>query len=42
MKEALEGEEFKGWFESVAFAVYAAGPAGKRNLQIFQEVFEGA
>jgi uncharacterized protein (TIGR02452 family) len=42
MKEALEGGEFKGWFESVAFAVYAAGPAGKRNLQIFQEVFEDA
>jgi uncharacterized protein (TIGR02452 family) len=42
MKEALEGEEFKGWFESVAFAVYAAGLAGKRNLQIFSEVFEGA
>jgi uncharacterized protein (TIGR02452 family) len=40
MKEALEKEEFEGWFESVAFAVYAAGPAGKRNLAIFREVFE--
>jgi uncharacterized protein (TIGR02452 family) len=41
MKSALDMEEFRGWFESVVFAVYAAGPAGKRNLAIFQEVFEG-
>ncbi|KAF2850771.1 hypothetical protein T440DRAFT_84716 [Plenodomus tracheiphilus IPT5] len=42
MKSALQSEEFEGRFESVGFAVYAAGPAGKRNLQVFREVFEGA
>ncbi|KAF2822075.1 hypothetical protein CC86DRAFT_373269 [Ophiobolus disseminans] len=39
MKGALELEEFDGWFEDVAFAVYAAGPSGERNLESFQEVF---
>jgi uncharacterized protein (TIGR02452 family) len=42
MKSALEKEEFRGWIEHVVFAVYAAGPAGKRNLAVFREVFEGA
>ena len=42
MKSAMEKEEFRGWFEHVVFAVYAAGPAGKRNLAAFREVFEGA
>ncbi|KAH7380125.1 hypothetical protein BKA66DRAFT_442444 [Pyrenochaeta sp. MPI-SDFR-AT-0127] len=39
MKNILEAEEFDGWFESVVFAVYAAGPTGKRNLDVFREVF---
>jgi uncharacterized protein (TIGR02452 family) len=39
MKRALEMDEFSGWFEDVVFAVYAAGPSGKRNLEVFQEVF---
>jgi uncharacterized protein (TIGR02452 family) len=41
MKKALEMLEFKGWFERVVFAVYAAGPSGQRNLEVFQEVFHG-
>ena len=36
---ALESEEFAGWFESIAFAVYAAGPIGQKNLEVFREVF---
>jgi uncharacterized protein (TIGR02452 family) len=39
MKSALEREEFVGWFETVVFAVYAAGPSGQRNLDVFEEVF---
>jgi uncharacterized protein (TIGR02452 family) len=39
MKKALEMDEFSGWFEDVGFAVYAAGPSGKRNLEAFREVF---
>jgi uncharacterized protein (TIGR02452 family) len=39
MKSALEREEFEGWFETVVFAVYAAGPSGQRNLDVFEEVF---
>lgn len=39
MKKALEMDEFSGWFEEVVFAVYAAGPAGRQNLKVFQEVF---
>jgi uncharacterized protein (TIGR02452 family) len=39
MKMALEREEFAGWFGNVAFAVYAAGPIGTKNLEIFREVF---
>jgi uncharacterized protein (TIGR02452 family) len=42
MKKALEFEEFEGWFEKVVFAVYAAGPSGKRNLEAFKEVFKDA
>jgi uncharacterized protein (TIGR02452 family) len=40
MKKALEREEFDGWFERVVFAVYAAGPTGKQNFEVFKEVFE--
>jgi uncharacterized protein (TIGR02452 family) len=40
MKKTLELDEFRGWFESVVFAVYAAGPSGRRNLDVFQEVFD--
>lgn len=39
MKMALESEEFAGWFENIAFAVYAAGPIGQKNLEVFREVF---
>jgi uncharacterized protein (TIGR02452 family) len=39
MKKALELLEFKGWFERVVFAVYAAGPSGQRNLEVFQDIF---
>lgn len=39
MKKVLEDEEFRGWFGRVVFAVYAAGPVGKRNLEVFREVF---
>ncbi|KAG9186891.1 hypothetical protein G6011_09999 [Alternaria panax] len=39
MKKALEREEFTGWFENIAFAVYAAGPIGRNNFEVFQEVF---
>jgi uncharacterized protein (TIGR02452 family) len=39
MKKALLLAEFEGWFESVVFAVYAAGPSGRRNLEVFEEVF---
>ncbi|KAF1849698.1 uncharacterized protein K460DRAFT_360545 [Cucurbitaria berberidis CBS 394.84] len=40
MRDAIAMEEFTGWFERVVFAVYAAGPSGQRNLNVFQEVFE--
>ncbi|KAJ4298825.1 hypothetical protein N0V90_004067 [Kalmusia sp. IMI 367209] len=40
MKRAIEMDEFKGWFEVVTFAVYAAGLAGKANLKVFKDVFE--
>jgi uncharacterized protein (TIGR02452 family) len=40
MKSALESDEFKGWFNCVDFAVYAAGPTGKQNLEVFKDVFE--
>ncbi|OQO15066.1 hypothetical protein B0A48_00448 [Cryoendolithus antarcticus] len=39
MKAALESAEFEGWFENVVFAVFAAGPAGEKNLRVFKEVF---
>jgi uncharacterized protein (TIGR02452 family) len=39
MKKVLEMEEFGGWFENVVFAVYAAGPTGRENFEIFSEVF---
>ncbi|KAF3006063.1 hypothetical protein E8E13_010947 [Curvularia kusanoi] len=41
MREAIESEEFEGWFEDVVFAVYAAGPTGKENFEVFTEVFGG-
>jgi uncharacterized protein (TIGR02452 family) len=39
MKTALEMNEFAGWFDTIAFAVYAAGPSGRHNFDIFKEVF---
>ncbi|EUC47478.1 hypothetical protein COCMIDRAFT_3569 [Bipolaris oryzae ATCC 44560] len=39
MKEVLGREEFEGWFEVVGFAIYAVGVAGRRNLEVFKEVF---
>lgn len=39
MKQVLEEEEFRGWFERVVFAVYGTGPVGKRNLEVFRKVF---
>lgn len=42
MKIAIQSDEFAGWFENVAFAVYAAGPSGKRNFSVFTEVFKDA
>ena len=39
MKKALGNEEFEGWFESVAFAVYAAGSQEKKNLEAFRQTF---
>lgn len=40
MKRIIADDEFKGWFGDVVFAVYAAGPSGQRNLEVFKEVFE--
>ncbi|KAI5239699.1 hypothetical protein E4T43_06641 [Aureobasidium subglaciale] len=40
MKEVLGEEEFKGWFGKVVFAVYGRGPVGKRNLEVFKDVFD--
>jgi uncharacterized protein (TIGR02452 family) len=42
MKAALQIEEFRGWFENVVFAVYAAGPSGRENFEIFKDVFDSA
>lgn len=42
MKFALGHDEFVGWFDTVAFAVYATGPSGKYNLDVFTEVFNSA
>ncbi|KAF1978495.1 hypothetical protein BU23DRAFT_549924 [Bimuria novae-zelandiae CBS 107.79] len=39
MKKAVERDEFKGWFEVLDFAVYAGGPLGRRNLEVFKKVF---
>jgi uncharacterized protein (TIGR02452 family) len=39
MKKVLAFDEFSGWFENIVFAVYAAGPSGQRNLEVFGEVF---
>ncbi|KAH6629440.1 hypothetical protein C7974DRAFT_186346 [Boeremia exigua] len=41
MKSVIEKDEFKGWFDTIVFAVYASGPSGKENLDAFSEVFEG-
>lgn len=41
MKNAIRMKEFEGWFEALDFAVYAAGPTGRRNLEVFKSVFEG-
>lgn len=39
MREIIETEEFAGWFEHVAFAVYGRGKIGQRNLEVFQREF---
>lgn len=39
MKAVVESDEFCGWFENIVFAVYAAGPTGRENFEIFREVF---
>jgi len=39
MKAVLFDEEFAGWFKEVIFAVYPAGRTGKRNYDVFKEVF---
>lgn len=39
MKDVIESDEFDGWFENIMFAVYAAGPTGKENFEIFSEIF---
>jgi uncharacterized protein (TIGR02452 family) len=39
MKDVLESEESRGWFENTVFAVYTAGPAGRENFEIVSEVF---
>lgn len=41
MKMALEKDEFTGWFQTIEFAVYAAGPSGQQNFDVFREVFGG-
>jgi uncharacterized protein (TIGR02452 family) len=40
MKKAIEMDEFKGWFENLPFAVFAAGPSGMHNFEVFDKVFE--
>jgi uncharacterized protein (TIGR02452 family) len=40
MKNMIAKDEFVGWFEEIVFAVYAAGPSGQRNFEVFKEVFE--
>ncbi|KAF2621068.1 hypothetical protein BU25DRAFT_484090 [Macroventuria anomochaeta] len=35
MKDALEREEFAGWFGTIILAVYAAGPLGKYTFDYF-------
>ncbi|KAH7391995.1 hypothetical protein DE146DRAFT_661383 [Phaeosphaeria sp. MPI-PUGE-AT-0046c] len=42
MKAVLESQEFRGWFEDIFFAVYAAGATGRENFEIFSEVFESS
>lgn len=39
MRTILEDQEFAGWFENVVFAVYAQGPTGKQNFDVFQAEF---
>lgn len=39
MRTILEDDEFAGWFENILFAVYAAGPVGQRNLEVFHGEF---
>lgn len=42
MKKGIEMDEFKGWFEEVPFAVFAAGPSGVRNYNVFRKVFQSS
>lgn len=39
MKAILLGEEFKGWFRKVIFAVYST--SANRNYEVFKGVFDG-
>lgn len=39
MKKVLEMDEFRGWFEDLPFAVFAAGPVGLENFKVFEKVF---
>lgn len=39
MKRALASEEFNGWFDCTIFAIFAAGPIGQRNLEVFRTIF---
>lgn len=40
MKRVLSMDEFEGWFENIVFAVFAAGPTGQENFDIFHDVFQ--
>lgn len=42
MKIAIQSDEFAGWFEKIAFAVYAGVRSGKKNFDVFTEVFKEA
>ncbi|KAF2444916.1 hypothetical protein P171DRAFT_286137 [Karstenula rhodostoma CBS 690.94] len=42
MKQVIEREEFRGWFEDLPFAVFAAGPVGMQNFEVFEKVFQSS
>jgi uncharacterized protein (TIGR02452 family) len=41
MKNILLGEEFKGWFKQVVFAVYSTPGYGANNFTIFEGALGG-